>query len=365
MKAEARAWLFDSAAPLWSDIGVLNDGMFAESIDINGRQMSDSSRRLRVQARQIYSFCTLGQMGWQGPWRKIANRALDVLLDKGIDQGKCVHLFSSDGEVLDRSLDLYNHAFTLFALAHAGNALERPDAFMAARAIQGVVTDWQRLEGGFWEGVLTPCPPFRQNPHMHMFEAAWSHSLVSDEKHWRQTVDDLRALFIAKLRDPRTGAVTEYFDETWKRLPGSTGQVVEPGHCLEWAWLFYEVFDDAEAHAVGDGLTEFARRHGICPTRDVAINEVRLDGAVLDYDARLWPQTERLKAAVGRFKLVPSEDEADQIVRAYRGLSRYFSTPVVGSWWDRMDASGKFAQGPAPASSFYHIVCALNELISL
>lgn len=365
VKAEARAWLFESAAPLWADVGVLGDGMFAECIDMDGRAMTELPRRLRVQARQIYSFCTLGRMGWDGPWRKVAERALDLLLAKGIEQGKCIHLFSPEGEVVDRGLDLYNHAFALFALAHAGYVLDRPDAFAAARAVGDSMREWQRPEGGYWEGVLTPCPPFRQNPHMHMFEAAWSHSLVNRDDDWQATVESLRALFTTKLRDPRSGAVTEYFDQQWHRLPATIGQIAEPGHCLEWAWLFYVVFDDAEAHAVADGLTEFARKTGICPTRDVAINEVLLDGSVRDGSARLWPQTERLKAAVARFRRAPSAEEADQIVRAYRGLSCYFATPVAGSWWDKMDARGAFVQEAAPASSFYHIVCALNELNSL
>lgn len=365
VKVEARTWLFESAAPLWADVGVLDDGMFAECIDVDGRALTELPRRLRVQARQIYSFCTLGRMGWNGRWRQVAERALDLLLAKGVEQGRCVHLFSPQGEVVDRGLDLYNHAFALFALAHAGHALNRPDAFSAAYAIRDAMVEWQRPEGGYWEGALTPCPPFRQNPHMHMFEAAWSHSLYNRGGDWQKTVETLRVLFTTKLRDPDTGAVTEYFDQEWNKLPQAIGQVAEPGHCLEWAWLFYVAFDDADAHSVGDRLTEFARKTGICPNRDVAINEVLLDGSVRDGSARLWPQTERLKAAVARFRRAPGEEEADQIVRAYRGLSRYFATPVTGSWWDKMDTSGAFMQEPAPASSFYHIVCALNELNSL
>jgi len=361
----ARQWLFEYAAPLWSSTGVLADGMFAEKIGIDGQAKGEMDRRLRVQARQIYSFCTLGRMGWKGPWRETAGTALDILLSRGVQNGQCVNLFSPAGEVIDRSRDLYDHAFALFALAHAGAALDRQDALETAEAIRMRMADWRRVEGGYWEGDLTPCPPYRQNPHMHMYEASWSHHQISPNSAWGKMADEIRELFIGRLLDGATGAVTEYFDEDWRPLPGETGNIVEPGHCLEWAWLLYVTSDEAESHAVADGLAAFARKYGICAERDIAINEVYRDGSIRDAGARLWPQTERLKAAIARYQLTPGAIEEKEIIRAYGGLTHYFSTPVRGSWWDRMETDGSFVQEAAPASSFYHIVCALNELNKL
>jgi mannose-6-phosphate isomerase len=48
--------------------------------------------------------------------------------------------------------------------------------------------------------------------------------------------------------------------------------------------------------------------------------------------------------------------------QAAQGLRRYFETDVSGLWYDRLTVDGRFVQQPAPASSFYHIVCALGEL---
>ena len=352
-QTEARVWLFETAAPMWSTAGILPDGMFAERIDQSGAAVR-MDRRLRVQARQIYSFCALGQLGWQGPWRDIVTGALNILLERGLlPSGHCVHLFNDDGEVISTAQDLYDHAFALFALAHAGQALGREDALKAARRMRAAMTAWQRPEGGFWEGELTPCPPYRQNPHMHMFEAALANG-------WSDMADDLRHLFTTRLWDLGSGAVTEYFDHNWQRLPGAEGAIVEPGHCLEWAWLL-DPFDTK----LSDGLTVFARRHGIDPARGVAINEISLEGEIIDAAARLWPQTERLKAAVIRYARLKTEVEAAEIIAAWQGLKPFLDTPVPGLWYDRMQADGRFKDEAAPASSFYHIVCGLNELIRL
>ncbi|ESQ78645.1 hypothetical protein AEYBE204_13925 [Asticcacaulis sp. YBE204] len=341
--------------------------MFAERLTQTGEPAAEMNRRLRVQARQIYSFCTIGQMGWEGPWREVAGKALDLFLGKGFrDDGQCVHLFSPAGEVINTSLDLYDHAFALFALGHAGKALGRTDALEKAAALRDIMLDkWLRPEGGFWEGELTPCPPYRQNPHMHMFEAALVNFEVTGDPKWKALLEQLGDLFATKFRDAASGAVTEYFDKDWQKLAAGEGDIVEPGHCLEWAWLFEVAPEGARSTAIADGLTGFARAHGINDTLGVAINEVFLDGSIRDGGARLWPQTERLKAAVARYNRLKTEDEAAEVVKAYNGLWLYLDLPVKGVWYDRLNADGTWVVEAAPASSFYHIVCALNELNAL
>jgi mannose-6-phosphate isomerase len=47
---------------------------------------------------------------------------------------------------------------------------------------------------------------------------------------------------------------------------------------------------------------------------------------------------------------------------AAKGLLRYLDTPTPGLWHDRRTAEGVFLAEPAPASSFYHIVAAIQAL---
>jgi mannose/cellobiose epimerase-like protein (N-acyl-D-glucosamine 2-epimerase family) len=362
---EAKSWLFDQAAPLWASAGFCKDGMFAEFLDAQG-QAHAVPRRLRVQARQIYAFCELGKLGWTGDWRTCAGQAADILVQRGRrDDGFFIHTFSSDGAPLDLRADLYDHAFALFCLANAGAVLSRPALFDVAGEVMDILEKhWRHPAGGFLEGEIDG-PPRRQNPHMHMLEATRALWMYSRMPRWKACVYEIATLCASRFIEPKTGALTEYFAGDWSRLTDDEGRIVEPGHCLEWAWLF-EVL--AEAGVPGciepsDRLARFARSYGIDRGKGVAVNEVMLDGKVKDGAVRLWPQTERMKAALARFRRTGSQDEAQEACAAYRGLRRHLDTPVAGLWHERQYADGRWMDQPSPASSFYHIVCGLSELI--
>lgn len=78
--------------------------------------------------------------------------------------------------------------------------------------------------------------------------------------------------------------------------------------------------------------------------------------------ARLWPQTERLKATLLAARLSGDEHYWSVAADAAASLFPYLDTRVPGLWRDLRLESGEFAEGPAPASSFYHLVGALAAL---
>ncbi len=110
-------------------------------------------------------------------------------------------------------------------------------------------------------------------------------------------------------------------------------------------------------------MAGFARRHGLDHSRGVAINEVLVDGSIRNPAARLWPQTERLKAALARYRRTGEHEERLEAAAAYAGLAKYFETPARGAWRDKLKGDGTWIEEPAPGSSLYHITCALAELI--
>jgi mannose/cellobiose epimerase-like protein (N-acyl-D-glucosamine 2-epimerase family) len=361
---EARRWLFEEAAPIWSTAG-FRDGMFVEQIGLDGKAPVTSSRA-RVQPRQIYSFCELGRLGWTGPWRDRAERALDRFLAVGQrEDGFFVHTFSADGVPLDRRADLYDHAFVLFCFAHAARALNRDSLLESAKALFGKLTAWRHPLGGFREGEIDG-PPRRQNPHMHLLEASLALWEVSRDPFWKTQALEIVTLCRERFLDRDTGALVEFFTDDWRPVPGDAGRKVEPGHCFEWAWLFERLNECGIADGAGasDRLVAFARSTGIDRTRGVAVNATNLDGIVEDPAARLWPQTERMKAALARFRRTRDMGEAREAVAAFAGLQRYFDTPVEGLWRDVMRRDGSFVDQAAPASSFYHIVCGIADLIA-
>ena len=85
-----------------------------------------------------------------------------------------------------------------------------------------------------------------------------------------------------------------------------------------------------------------------------------------DAKARLWSQTEWLKAA-----LILARSEADDrtpgdylagAVAGAKALRLYLDTPIAGLWRDKLLGDGSWVDEPAPASSFYHIIDALRAL---
>ena len=104
---------------------------------------------------------------------------------------------------------------------------------------------------------------------------------------------------------------------------------------------------------------------GIDARRGVAVNAVLTDGTTRDATARLWPQTERLKAAVARFRRLAADSELNHAVAAAEGLSQYLAVPVNGLWRDKLRPDGTWVDEMAPGSSLYHISCAYRELAEM
>jgi len=112
-------------------------------------------------------------------------------------------------------------------------------------------------------------------------------------------------------------------------------------------------------------LYTFADEVGLDPSAMLTISETFIDGRVRDAGARLWPQTERLKAAIAFARLDPTgrqrfeSDAAD----AWRGLQLFIDAKTPGLFRDKRKPDGAFAPEGALASSLYHIVGAVSELV--
>jgi len=364
--AHAEEWLFEAAAHLWRAELKGETPLFPERLSIHGEKDA-CPHRLFVQARHVFSYCELGRLGWKGPWREMVHANVDFLVERGRRaDGFYIHRFDHKGEVFDPRADLYDQAFMLLALAYAGRALERPNLFAVADALgDALETNWRLPHGGYFEGEIAVCPPYRQNPHMHLLECFIALHEATAAPRWRREAEHIARLCARSFLHPESGALLEYFDVELQPLEGEDGRVVEPGHCFEWAWLFERLSDwDAPgASAVSDRMAAFARRHGLDPVHGVAINEVMTDGRVRNAAARLWPQTERLKAALARYRRTGAAEERAEASAAYAGLVKYLGTPRRGAWRDKLKPDGSWVEEPAPGSSMYHLTCALAELM--
>jgi len=361
------SWLCDSAYPLWSTAGVDPAGGFHERLAQNGKPLVEP-RRSRVNPRQAYCFAMAPSLGWRGDAAGLIRHALDYFVARyQRPDGLFRTLIAADGSPLDDRALLYDQAFALLAfnVAAAGGELRAERERQSFELHARVMKHMKRAGQGFESGV-PPSLPLQSNPHMHLFEAALAGCEVcSDSSVWKPLSDEIAELALSKFVDSKTGALREFFDEQWNPAPGIPGRIVEPGHQYEWAWLLlrWGGTKNGRARDVALKLIEIGESHGV--RNGFATNSLLDDFSAHDAGARLWPQTERLKAAAIAARLTGEAKYFSMTVAAADRLQRYLDCPIRGLWYDRIDPQGNIVDEPAPASSFYHLVAAIAEISAL
>jgi mannose/cellobiose epimerase-like protein (N-acyl-D-glucosamine 2-epimerase family) len=359
--AEASAWLLESAWPLWSTAGFdPATRLFREKLDIDGTPLS-GPMRVRVQARQTYVFAEAGRLGWPGCWRdRVTDGLRALVVNCRADGGAVGHMLGENGGLIDGRRDLYDQAFALFGLAHA-RALDPGAADARIREISQHLETQREGHGGYREGEIQPYPR-RQNPHMHLLEAGMA-LMEAGSPLGEPLAAECVDLFERRFFDSEHGAVGEYYDSDLARAPGDLGRVAEPGHHFEWIWLLdrWRRLAGRSRLDLCSRLWSHAVEHGL--NGPVAIDEVWREGGAKSRSARLWPQTERLKAAIVMFEATGELKYRDAVLAAYAGLRLYLSGVRPGLYRDRLSGELEPVQEPSPASSLYHITLALSELI--
>jgi mannose-6-phosphate isomerase len=378
------SWLLDHALPFWDEHGVdRQTGGYFETISFPGPRGEITAcgdvRRGRVVARQIYVFDVGQQLGWRSRVSSPVDHGCDYLFSR-LHRGDGEFHTSFDGSShQSRSpFDLYERAFYLFALArlHACGAVRYPVAATAVRCLDRLRVSVGKSAGGFEESN-PPSLPLKSNPHMHLLEAALAWLDVADgpaKDPWIGLAAEIVGLCLTRFRDPATGAVREYFGYQWEAAAGDDGRIVEPGHQFEWAWLLMRWAQSPHSAPAGraacvraaEQLLDVGERWGVDEVRGIAINEIWDDMMVKDAAAKLWPQTERIKAWCAVLDRAQTPAEADRtcrhITRAAHGMAKYLRTDTPGLWHEVCSPDGRFAAGPSRASSFYHVVGAIDVL---
>ena len=356
-------WLKMSALPLWSTLGVAADGGFVEALDEDGAVVGDF-RRARVQARQAYVFSLGSEWGWGEGYAALVERGLARFETTNLRQdGLYRTRVSADGEALDETASLYDQAFVLLATASAAAAGVDPDR--QRRTAARIVASLQvlRLPGGGWRELAGH--PFQANAHMHLLEATLAWEAVDPDWPWAALGDEIVALARTRFIDDRGGFLREFFEEDWRPAEREAGRLVEPGHQFEWAWLLTiwgRRRGDPSAEETARRLF-FCGERGLDAARGVAVDELDDTLALRSARARLWPQTEWLKAALILAETAEG-DERERLIccagQAMRGLNLYLKP--IGLWRDKLGADGLFEAEPAPASSLYHLMASARQL---
>jgi len=360
------AWLMTRALPVWWSLGADHQGGgFVEAVGLDGAPMA-IPRRGRLNGRQAYAFATAGRLGWAGPWRQAALHGLEAARSRyQRPDGQFHTLVGADGAILDDTAYLYDQAFFLLGTAAVrGAGGGGAELETEALALLDRIETRRSPAGGF---VETGEDAYLSNPLMHLFEAALAWGEVGSSPRWAGIADGIAELALTRMIDAGSGAIREVFDAQWAPAAGDAGRRIEPGHQFEWAWLLTR-WSLARDHAAGLAAARrlnAAGRRGVDLSRGVALDAQFDDFTTQSRQARLWPQTEWLKAALILADTVAPEDCDDfrtDARSAAVALLAYLDTPTPGLWRDKLTPEGAFIEEPAPASSLYHIVAAIQEL---
>lgn len=361
--ARLKRRMIEDAIPLWSTAGWDDaTGGFIDRLHRDGTADRAAPRRVFVQARQIWCYAKAAQIGWYPEGRAIALKGLEHLLAKAkAPDGRpgYVHRLTPDGTVLDARRDAYDHAFILFALATVYTLDKDAQVRAEIDALLAFLDGHLRSPHGGVHESLPVSLPRRQNPHMHLFEAMIACFDATHDLSFQNRAGEFFALFVANLYDKRKCALGEYFEEDWSKIEPVS---IEAGHQAEWVWLL-KGFERITGCPTGQRRAELlatALRY-----RDAAtgclVDEGGDTGNIRRATRRLWPQTEIAKAWIAQAEsgeAGAAEEARAALVRLER---HYLSHPVRGGWYDQFDSDGTSLIDTIPASSFYHVLCAVTE----
>ena len=365
---EAKAWLMEACFPLWSEAG-FDGALFREALDLQHRPQNEPETRVRVQARQTYVFALAAQLGWK------PERALG-LVGAGIEalssqarrsDGLIGRALSTDGSgLVEDTADLYDTAFTLMALAEAARVMDDPahPLKIAQDILASVDTHMRDVKSGGYAEWL-PAPDIRQqNPHMHLFEACLTLDHVDPDGGHMTRAGELLSLFQTRFAADKSGLVAEYFAPDWSVKPGPEGDHIEPGHQFEWVWLLTKHARMIGAHAPPEALKLYEFSVKTCDSDGRVPQVTDRMGQPIDASRRTWGQTEALKAHLSMLETSNQSQYCNRAIQSFDILMDEYLTPE-GGWIDHYDADGLALSTTIPASTGYHIVLGLCELIRI
>lgn len=362
---ELSRWLLQAAYPLWATRGIdAVRGGFHERLTLQGEPTQDA-RRARVQPRQIFAFARAAALGWTGDAAAAVSHGLVFFLEHyRRPDGLFRTLVTPAGAVLDDRPLLYDQAFALLAFATAAPLATGLDLVSEGEQLRCAIMQHLKRAGPGFETGLPHAMPLLANPHMHLLEAALAWLDAGGGPSWRALADELGELALSQIINPASGMIHESFDQNWAPTRDAAGELIEPGHQFEWAYLLMRWGQQrADVRAAALRLLDVGERYGV--HGGVVINAMLNDGSPQDLSARAWPQTERLRSAALAAQLTGESRYWDIAAAATAGLLKFLDTPLRGLWYDRLLPSGEFVHESVTAGNLYHIVGAITELAAV
>lgn len=234
----------------------------------------DAEKGAVLNARILWTFAAAARVLNNTPYRILAARAYDYLMQRFIDreQGGVYWSLNADGTPLDTKKQTYAIAFAIYGLAEYVRLTNNQEALNAAirlfEDLEAHAYKWDnekisKCKNGYVEALTRDWQPiadmrlsekdengvFTMNTHLHVLEAYTNLYRVlknvqrDDVQGTKERITkQLRTLidiFANRIFDPATGHLMLFFDEKWQ--PSNTH--TSPGHDIEAAWLLHEALE--------------------------------------------------------------------------------------------------------------------------
>lgn len=319
-----------------------------------------------VQGRQLYVFSHAAILGWHDNGRKLADRCVESLLSSFYQaDGKPGWVFSlaSDGTIANPMRDLYGHAFILLGFVWYYRLTRDTQALsIIDDTIRFLDEGLASPRGGYRDSEPAVDAIRRQNPHMHLLEAYIALYEASGRNEDRDRMLQIFRLFTTRLFQPATGTLCEYLTDELSPQPGKIGDIVEPGHHYEWIWLLRQIdkITNEDVNIYASALYRHADTHGWDDKRFI-VGELNSAGQVITASRRIWPLTEAAKANIAEGERQRGSFD-EKAASCFTTLAENFiGRPTPAGWMDHITASAEPMATFIPASTLYHLFCALSE----
>lgn len=357
LRAEAQSLLESNILPFWSTRMVDNErGGFYGRIDGHNTLHPDAEKGAVLNARILWTFSAAARMFHKMPYRMMAARAKDYLVNRFIDReyGGVYWSLNADGTPLDTKKQTYAIAFAIYGLTEYYRATQDSEALLTAIRLfedieahayksymindkmvngymEALARNWQsiadmRLSEKDENGVFT------MNTHLHVLEAYTNlYRVLADvqgddvQSTKVKVVQQLRALieiFATRIYNPSTGHLGLFFDENWH--PSNTH--VSPGHDIEAAWLL------REAQAVLDENKKMQK----CENEKINNTSRRLAIAAWNgilREEEWWCYAEAVVGYLDQYQDNPDPHYLNLVMAAWDEIQNRFIDRAYGEWF--------------------------------
>lgn len=334
LKNNAQHLLEDVILKFWQERMVDTErGGFYGRIDGHNTLHPDAPKGAVLNARILWTFAAAARVLHNTPYRILAARAYDYLMQRFIDReyGGVYWSLNADGTPLDTKKQTYAIAFAIYGLAEYVRLTNNQEALDAAIRlfhdiedhafdaehvgyIEALTRDWQpisdmRLSEHDENGAFT------MNTHLHVLEAYTNLYRVWSNEHLAQQLRTLISIFSERLYNPMSHHVDCFFDTDWN----GRRDIASYGHDIEAAWLINEAIavlktDDIEQTSL---------------IAKASLEGLQSDGSMVhedkDVSRQWWVECEAVVGFIDQWAMTCDETWYRRAERAFR----YITTHLV------------------------------------